>query len=279
MFKTVGTGYAIILVFLASACTMVIEMVAGRILAPIIGVSLYTWTSNIGIILAGIGLGNFLGGKAADRFNSPLFLSIIFFAGSLLSLAIIPITDWLGSDSLPITFHVMSRATIYTFVLFFLPAVVLGMVTPVVIKLTLRNLGQTANVVGTIYAISCFGSILGTFLTGYFLISTFGTMIVVWQVAVTLLLMALFCSGFWRSKIVSSLIAVALVAFLVIFQYRGHFQPTYFRESNYYAINITDAIVDGRSVKALILDKFLHSYVDLNDSLFLADTIQRLLPA
>jgi len=63
-----------LIVFLSSACIMIIELVAGRIIAPYVGVSLYTWTSVIGVVLAGISLGNFLGGEIADRRASiPLF--------------------------------------------------------------------------------------------------------------------------------------------------------------------------------------------------------------
>ena len=58
-----------LLAFVASACTLIIELVAGRIMAPLIGVSLYTWTSIIGVVLAGISLGNYLGGKLADRLD------------------------------------------------------------------------------------------------------------------------------------------------------------------------------------------------------------------
>ena len=64
---------------------MVIEIVAARILAPYIGVSLYTWTSIIGIILAGIALGNYIGGKIADRYASPRVLMLIFFAGGVMT--------------------------------------------------------------------------------------------------------------------------------------------------------------------------------------------------
>ena len=67
---------SIAIVFISSFCVMVIELIAARILAPYIGVSLYTWTSVIGVILAGIALGNYLGGKIADRYRSPLLLSI-----------------------------------------------------------------------------------------------------------------------------------------------------------------------------------------------------------
>src|SRR5918912_436581 len=58
---------AYIVVFVSSCCTLILELVAGRILAPFIGVSLYTWTSIIGVVLAGISLGNYLGGRIADR--------------------------------------------------------------------------------------------------------------------------------------------------------------------------------------------------------------------
>ena len=56
-----------LITFISSACMMVLELVAGRIIAPYVGVSLYTWTSVIGIVLAGMSLGNYLGGRLADR--------------------------------------------------------------------------------------------------------------------------------------------------------------------------------------------------------------------
>ena len=59
-----------LLAFISSACTLVIELIAGRIMAPYIGVSLYTWTTIIGIVLAGMSGGNFFGGFVADRYAS-----------------------------------------------------------------------------------------------------------------------------------------------------------------------------------------------------------------
>ncbi len=268
MFRNLNLTRAIILVFLASACTMVIELVAGRILAPYIGVSLYTWTSIIGVVLAGISLGNYLGGKLGDKYTSPLLLSILFFAASILSLVILPATLLLQTNPLPNSFHLMGRATLYTFILFFLPTTVLGMITPIVIKLTLKDLGKTANVVGTIYAISCVGSIMGTFLTGFFLISWFGTRLIVWEVAGTLFVMALLSSGLWKNRVKWSLIAAVIIVFVITFQYRDSFQISYVRESNYYAVNIFDTEAQGRKVKALSLDHLIHSFVDLNDPTF-----------
>src|SRR5512136_406634 len=85
------------IVFVSSFCVMVIELIAARILAPYIGVSLYTWTSIIGIILAGIALGNYLGGKIADKYPHPAVLVAIFLGGGLFTIAILPLVKIVAS--------------------------------------------------------------------------------------------------------------------------------------------------------------------------------------
>src|SRR4029453_14798670 len=64
--------------FFGSGCLLVLEIVAGRMLAPIVGVSLYTWTSVIGVVLAGLSIGNWLGGKIADRWPGRSTLSLLY---------------------------------------------------------------------------------------------------------------------------------------------------------------------------------------------------------
>ncbi|MGC9360587.1 MAG: fused MFS/spermidine synthase, partial [Anaerolineae bacterium] len=71
-------------VFVSSFCIMVIELVASRLTAPVLGVSLYTWTSVIGVIMGGIALGNYTGGRLADRWASMWLLGLLFaLAGAL----------------------------------------------------------------------------------------------------------------------------------------------------------------------------------------------------
>ncbi len=72
-----------IVVFIASFCTLVIELVAGRIMAPYVGVSLYTWTSIIGVVLAGISIGAYLGGRIADRYPRSLTLGWLLFLSGI----------------------------------------------------------------------------------------------------------------------------------------------------------------------------------------------------
>src|SRR6266516_2471174 len=77
------------LAFIASCATLVIELLAGRMMAPVVGVSLYTWTSIIGVVLAGVSLGSWLGGRLADRCPSWRVLGGLFLVAGLCTLGML----------------------------------------------------------------------------------------------------------------------------------------------------------------------------------------------
>lgn len=265
-----------LIVFISSFCIMVIELIAGRLLAPYIGVSLYSWTSVIGVILAGIALGNYIGGKIADRFPSSSVLLAAFFLGSLATVAILPAIwlvtsrDWFGN--LPISLNF----TLKIACIFFLPATILSIISPVVIKLTLSDLRKTGGITGTIHAWSAAGSILGTFMTGFYFILWFGISRIVWMVAGVLILTGIIAwlfwetPGKWRSSlkrwIILTITIIILVGEGLLFRLRGNWQEDYTRESNYYSIRVVDG---DNGIKVLGLDKLIHSYVNLEDPTFL----------
>ena len=173
--------------FIASGCTLVIELVAGRLLAPYIGVSLYTWTSVIGVILAGISIGNFLGGRLADRFPGPSVLGLTLVAASITSFVTLALVSALPQFTL--WMPLIPRILVLTTVIFFLPGCILGMITPLVVKQALTDLGQAGGLVGRVYAVSTAGSLVGVYLTGFVLIAHFGTRLIVVMVAAVLLLL------------------------------------------------------------------------------------------
>jgi spermidine synthase len=269
------------IVFISSFCVMVIELVAARILAPQIGISLYTWTSIIGVILAGIALGNYIGGKIADRYVSPALLVTILLAGALLTMALLPLSKSITNIFWFNSLHLMLNSTMRVLCLFFLPATILSMVSPMVIKLTLADLGKTGGVVGTIYACSTAGAILGTFMTGFYFILWFGTRITVWLVIAVLFLIALIAWFSWkmsdRWKVSAQNIAMWIMVLLVIlgttllFTFRDSWQQNYLKESNYFSIRIItggyyDASTETTRVsKALALDHLIHSFTILDD--------------
>ncbi len=262
-----------VIVFTASACGLVIEIVAARILAPSIGVSLYTWTSIIGVVLAGISIGNYLGGRLADRFPSPTTLGLILLAGGIFSLSVLPLVD-IVSEAVQ-TLLLIPRIVLLAATLFFIPSLFLGMVTPVVIKLRLRDLSHTGNVVGKIYAVSTAGAIFGTFITGFVLIQWIGTRSIILLVALVLLFMALAFGNLWRVKLPALACLILFLGLGGLTISNRALDSECLRESNYYCIRVDDTIKEGRTVKALRLDALVHSYVSLEDPTFLVAGYQK----
>ena len=188
---------AYIITFIASFCTLVIEMVAGRILAPFVGVLIYTWTSIIGVILSGISIGAYIGGKLVDRYPSRKTLAILLLLSGITALTIIPLTQFVASYRFPVS--LMIRIFMVTSFIFFIPSCILGTISPVVVRLTLKSLENAGNVIGKIYALSTLGAIIGTFVTGFFLISWMGTRTIILLIGAILIFIAIL-SGSWLKR-------------------------------------------------------------------------------
>ncbi len=258
-----------LVVFLSSGSIMVIELVASRIIAPRLGVSLYTWTSVIGVILAGISLGNYIGGRLADRFGSTPFLGLIFALASLGSLAILLLNNILGNINLPKTIPLMVWVVTDIAGVFFLPSMILGCVSPIVVKLSLTDLNRSGTTVGKIYAWSSVGSIVGTFATGFWLISAFGTKTVVMMVAGLQMVIAIwFLSDIENWKKAFAAVGAMLVIFggsLWYLRDQNLLVADCLRETNYFCINVHEKQVGETTLRELVLDRLVHSYSDLKD--------------
>ena len=272
-------------VFLSSGCTLILEIVAGRILAPYIGVSLYTWTSIIGVVLAGISLGNYVGGQVADRGSSPRTLGFILLAGGLASLLVLPLTLVAGDSNIfrlncaggsPLgalctpQLAIMVKIVLLTTLIFFLPGFILGMVSPVVVRLSLSNLATSGNTVGRIYAFSTLGSIVGTFLTGFWLIPAFGTRLIVLGVGALLVIMAVLLGGLWRVRRPSEGFvniggAFLLFCLIALIDRTQALAGGCYRETGYFCIKVYDQTHGDRVLRTLVLDHLIHSYSDLSD--------------
>ena len=271
---------AYIVTFIASFCILVIEIVAGRILAPFVGVSLYTWTSIIGVVLAGISIGAYLGGKLADRFPGRKTLGWILLLSGIATLSIPPVTNLVAGYKFQ-TF-LMLRILIVTTITFFMPSSILGMISPVIIKLTVRNLEKVGNVVGKVYAFSTLGSIAGTFAAGFFLISWIGTRHIILVMGGILILTAVVWGSLFK-KMKPAIGFLLLPPFLLAGVYNYGFKPRidsyteYYKESDYYTIKVRHTSnPDGEILQALILDNLTHSYVNLNNPLHLEYQYERI---
>jgi MFS family permease len=179
-------------VFASSFCVMVIELVAGRIIAGHLGSSLYTWTSVIGIVLAGLALGNYVGGRLADRFEVRRTLPVLFLAASATAISISIFNDFVGEMRFLWLLPWPARVASHVGLVFFLPSCFLGMISPVIAKMALDLGRETGRTIGNVYAWGVAGSILGTFVTGFYLVEMFGTTTIIMVVAAVLAAIALF---------------------------------------------------------------------------------------
>ncbi|HEX9161421.1 MAG TPA: fused MFS/spermidine synthase [Thermoanaerobaculia bacterium] len=264
--------------FVASFCMLVIELVAARIMAPYVGVSLYTWTSIIGVILAGISSGAYAGGLLADRYPRRSTLGWLFAVSGLAALVIAPLADAIGRwPALPhVAPTLVTRVLFLAFSVFFVPAFLLGTISPVTVKLALRNIEKSGGTVGRIYAFSTLGSIVGTFATGFLLIAWLGTRTILVSVAAVLLL-----SAFVFSARRTFPVLIAIAALGGAFGFAGptrlfdlcrmrldpmSYGDYYFKESNYYTIRLAQLQrLDQSYVEVLILDHLIHSFSDMRD--------------
>jgi hypothetical protein len=161
-------------VFICGAIVMSFEILGSRVLAPNFGSSVFVWGSLISVFLAGLSAGYYLGGRLADIDPSSRKLSLIIIAPGLLFLTFplysTPISDWIFMKD----FGVRMSPLIASTVLFLIPSVFLGIVSPYTAKLMICSLHTSGKTIGTLYALSTFGSIIGTLITSFYLISLAG---------------------------------------------------------------------------------------------------------
>lgn len=205
--------YLVFNAFVCGAVVMVLQLLGSRIIGPPFGVSLFIWTSLITVTLVSLALGYWLGGRLADRKNSPSSLfSVILVAG--LWIALVPLIKGFVIEH-TLVFGLRAGALACSTALFGPPLFLLGMVSPYTVKLYMseatREVGRT---VGWLYAVSTCGSFLGTVLTGFLLIPSLGVNNITYLSALTLISIS---AGYWvlfRRNALAAAFALVPVALL-----------------------------------------------------------------
>jgi spermidine synthase len=254
------------LVFLSSAAVLILEILAARLLAPYVGVTLEVYTAIIGVILAGIAVGSWLGGRAADNVDPQGLLGPLLIAGGALSFVTIPLIDGLGGG---LRGGGPAATTILTFVAFFAPAAVLTAVTPAVIKIQLADLAQTGRVVGRLSAIGTVGALFGVFLAGFVLVAAAPTRPVIRGLALLLVVLGV-AMTVWLGRGRPVTVGTATVLVLAAGLSFAARHPCEHESAYYCAFVVEDP--DRPSGRALWLDTLRHSYVDLDDPTYLEFT-------
>ncbi len=167
------------LVFTAGAATLGMELSAARLLEPAFGNNQLVWAALIGLILLYLAIGAWLGGRLADRFPQQRALDITATAAAL-GVALAPTFSppilrlaATGIDNFAPGLLLGSGVAI--FCLFSIPGILLGTISPWVVRLSITDLQQSGKIAGRISAIATAGSLLGSFLPVLWLIPAYGT--------------------------------------------------------------------------------------------------------
>ncbi|HPR88246.1 MAG TPA: fused MFS/spermidine synthase [bacterium] len=177
-----------LVVSVAGAAVLAIEILGTRILAPFYGASLYLWAALICVTLLSLSLGYWLGGRWADAGASLQRLAALPAAAGLW-LMLVPLLKrpvLLALQSLG-----LRAAALLGALLLFAPTLtLLGMVTPYALKLKARQMESLGRTAGFLSALSTVSSVAAALLTGYWLIPAMGLNNLIWGIAWMLILSA-----------------------------------------------------------------------------------------
>jgi hypothetical protein len=195
-----ATAFVVFDVATLGFVTLGFEMVASRILTPQFGSGIYTWATIISIVVAGLMAGYFAGGFLADRFPSFGFAAIIkLVAAGYLALVFALAEGGLESviDAVP---NEIGALFVSGVVVCFPPLLILGMYSPLSVRLLLRHAADAGKISGGLFAISSLGNIVGTIVTTFVLIPSVGTRTITGALAAFLVLSGLMSLAAWLSR-------------------------------------------------------------------------------
>ena len=245
-----------------SASSLVVEIVAGRMIAPYVGMSLYSWTAIIAVVLAGFSCGHWWGGRLAAR-ETPRALRLTAWtmvaaaastAGAALILRAVagPVLEALANP--------MAAITTMTALVFFLPSLFAGVPAPVLAVVAMRGRAQAERALGAMFAAGAVGAIAGTLLAGFLFISWLGsvaTLAVIAAVYAAVAVILLLMAGAAARGLAS--LSLGLVAPLGLGLAALGLPAICDRESQYYCIR-TVALSDdpGDPVRLMVIDHLAH---------------------
>ena len=244
--------------FFCGAATMILELTGSRLVAPFFGTSLIVWTALIGIIMTSLCIGNWSGGVLADRRPEGKLLGrILLFAAIIIAITAFAsnfVLTTLADMNLNLYF-----ASVCSALIIFAPAsILLGMASPFITRLAMLNVQSSGSTVGRLSALNSAGSIFGTFLGGFVLISLFPSGVILMLLASGIALLAvLVYTGAWL-KIISSVV-VCILSFSAYYSniHGLPFQPIGEQiDTRYNHLSIVESVDtrNNRRVRILITD-------------------------
>lgn len=256
-----------IIVFLAGAIGMGLELVAARVLSPYVGSSNVVWTSIIGIILASMSLGYWIGGKRADKDASIDKLSYILLFAALFT-SLIPLLETIVVKQFAgMIGNLIVAAILCAIIVFSIPSFILAMISPFAVKLKSQEDDEIGSLSGRISSLSTIGSITGTFLMGFVLIPNIGVSNINIGVTLALVIMSVLAREnrdkkyFYKTVLLICIMLIAILLGKWIFKLDN---PDILldTDSQYSRIWVKQVATEKTNYKTLQVDTGLESYIN-----------------
>lgn len=258
-----------ITVFLSGALTMMLELIAARVLSPYVGSSNLIWTTIIGIMLTSMSIGYWFGGKMADK-NKENDIKLLsnYLLISAIATSIIPILEVVFIDVLSqLSSNLIFVAIICATVTFGIPSFLLATVSPIAVKIKNNSMDHIGATSGKISSLSTIGSIFGTFFAGFILIPNLGVRNIILGCSILLWILSVYLFNkkdkkYYILMVVELLIIIGLnLLGGYLFQIKN---PDITRDvdSEYSRIWVTNLNAGENTYKTLQVDTGLESYIN-----------------
>ena len=270
--KPLPAGLAAALVFVASGAVLVLEVVGLRLVGPYVGVTLQTSSAVIGVALAAIAYGAWLGGWLADRWDPRRLLAPALVLAAIATGLTLPLVRYAGEalreGGGPAgqgggSIGAAGGILLLTVLTLFVPAGLLSTIPPLVVKLQLGDLRRTGRVVGKLSSIGTLGGITATLGTGFILVAALPSSVIMLGLAGLLGVGGLALAGYLRQGNARGRAALAVLGLAGTALTAVAPNPCDVETAYHCAAVTTDP---GRPTgRVLWLNSARHSYVDLAD--------------
>ncbi|MEE8113934.1 MAG: fused MFS/spermidine synthase [Nitrososphaerales archaeon] len=248
-------------VLTAGASVMTLELLVSRLLAPYYGSTLFVWGSLIGVVMAGLSIGYWYGGKRADINSSYSAFSLLIFGAGVYTLFLTIVSADIFRFVLALNLGERYGPLAAAMLVLGVPSLLLGAVSPFAIKLSTASLARVGRTAGNIYSLSTVGSIIGTFATAFILVPALGVSTILYSLSTVLIVVSLVgLANRFRA------ISVVVISISLVFSAAGQASAggiIYEKETLYHRLIVQDNIISG--TRTLLLDNHFHSAMDLRD--------------
>lgn len=267
--------YLLLTAILCGGLIMVIEVLGSRIIGPFFGVSLFVWTSLIAVTLIALATGYAVGGLLADRYPSADALYSIIITAALFTLLI----PWLTTPVLALTLPLGLRAGAFvsTTLLFGPSLLLLGCVSPYLVKVATREMTNLGRTVGGFYALSTLGSVIGTVLTGFILIAYVSVSDIFYGIGTILLLIGIGYFALFRRSFPAATLLLILPLMGIAHDSDAISSKMMSNgtrvtrvaevESFYGSLKVLDYSGGGNHTRELVIDGLIQGGIDMRDGL------------